>query len=97
MNQNIYEVHVEWDEDKNRINIEKHGISFETAALVFADENCQELYDEDHSIDEDRYIAIGLVEEVLFVVHTVRNENIRLISARLATKTERNFYYDSIR
>ena len=80
---------IEWDDEKNEINKNKHGISFEAAALVFSDENYIELYDEDHSIDEDRYIAIGLVEDILFVVHTIRHEHIRLISARRATKEER--------
>ena len=89
-----YELSVEWDDHKNLLNIKKHGISFETAALVFADEHYVELYDEDHSEDEDRYIAIGMVEDLLFVVHTVRDETIRLISARIATKQERRFYYD---
>ena len=84
----------EWDEEKNRINKEKHGISFETAAFVFDDENYIEMYDFEHSIDEDRYIAIGQVGDVLFVVFTERKENIRLISARLATKAERRLYYD---
>ena len=88
---------VEWDTDKNEINKKKHGISFEAAALVFADEHYLELYDDEHSIDEDRYIAIGSVEDILFVVHTMRNENVRMISARLATKQERRFYYDSKR
>ena len=97
MEKSIKNIHVEWDESKAEKNLIKHGISFETAALVFADSNYIELYDEDHSIDEDRYIAIGMVEDVLFVVHTIRNENIRLISARYATKVERSFYYDNIR
>ncbi len=88
---------VEWDDVKNEINKTKHGVSFEAAALVFADEHCLELYDDEHSTDEDRYIAIGVVEDVLFVVHTMRNENVRMISARLATKQERRFYYDSQR
>ena len=86
---------IEWDEDKNEIHKKKHGISFESAALVFADECCIELYDDEHSADEDRYIAIGVVEDVLFVVHAMRDENVRMISARLATKQERRFYYDS--
>lgn len=84
----------EWDEEKNRINKRKHGISFETAAFVFDDENYIEMYDFEHSIDEDRYIAIGRVGDVLFVVFTERKENIRLISARLATEPERRLYYD---
>ena len=84
----------EWDQEKNLINKKKHGISFETAAYVFYDEQYIEMFDFEHSIDEDRYIAIGKVEDVLFVVLTERKENIRLISARLATEAERRLYYD---
>ena len=84
----------EWDVQKNELNKAKHGISFETAAFVFSDENHIEMYDFEHSLDEDRYIAIGLVGEVLFVVFTERRQNIRLISARLATEKERRLYYD---
>ena len=84
----------EWDEEKNLLNQKKHKVSFETAAYVFEDENYIEMYDFEHSIDEDRYIAIGCVEDVLFVVFTERKERIRLISARLATEPERRLYYD---
>ena len=84
----------EWDEDKNAINKEKHKISFETAAYVFSDPSYLEIYDYLHSINEDRYIAIGKVGEVLFVVFTERKNNIRIISARLATDSERRLYYD---
>ena len=82
----------EWDQGKNLINQKKHKISFETAAYVFQDENYIEMYDFEHSTEEDRYIAIGCVGEVLFVVFTERKENIRLISARLATESERRLY-----
>lgn len=85
----------EWDYEKNLTNKRKHGISFETATKVFNDPYYIEVFDSEHSSEEDRYIAIGLVEEVLFVVFTERRENIRLISARLATEEERRFYYDS--
>ena len=84
----------EWDEEKDRLNREKHGVSFETAAYVFQDESYIEMYDFEHSIDEDRYIAIGMVGDVLFVVFTERGEAVRLISARLATARERRLYYD---
>ena len=84
----------EWDEEKNLANQKKHGISFETAAYVFADEHHIEMYDFEHSTYEDRYIAIGCVEDVLFVVFAERKESIRLISARLATESERGLYYD---
>ena len=83
----------EWDEDKAMINRQKHGISFETAALVFEDEDRVEIFDEGHSIDEDRYITIGMAGEILFGVYTERKEAIRLISARLSNARERSLYY----
>ena len=86
----------EWDEEKAKVNLKKHGILFETAAKVFLDENRIEIYDEVHSVDEDRYITIGLAGEVLFVVYTERHLRIRLISARLATARERKMYYGNI-
>ncbi len=91
----IYDYIVEWDDAKNEININKHGISFETAAYIFNDENRIEFFDEEHSKDEDRYYTIGKVEDVLFVVYTERGSAIRLISARYATKREEDIYYGS--
>lgn len=82
----------EWDEEKEKRNIQKHGISFETASLVFNDEHRLEYYDREHSIDEDRYITIGIVHKILVVVYTQRCERYRIISARLATASERRFY-----
>lgn len=84
----------EWDENKNSINKEKHKISFETAAHVFDDPYYIEMYDFEHSIEENRYIALGMVGDVLFVVFTEKKDTIRLISARLATSAERGIYYD---
>ncbi len=84
----------EWDELKNQINKRKHKISFETASLVFCDENRIEKYDEKHSkINEDRYITIGKVRDILCVVFTEREDDIRIISARLANKKEKEIYY----
>ena len=80
----------EWDDEKNEINKRKHGISFEVALYVFADENRLE---EKHSDEEDRYISIGFVNGVLVVVHTDRENAIRIISARPADKRERRKYY----
>ena len=80
---------VEWDDNKNRINIQKHGISFATAALVFADEERIEYYDKLHSQKEDRYVVLGCVQGILYVVYTMWGEAARLISARMATPTER--------
>ena len=93
MKTSIGETLVEWDDKKNLINIRKHGISFETAALVFADEERIEYYDKLHSLDENRYVVLGCVQGVLYVVYTMRGEAARLISARLATSTERKIYY----
>lgn len=87
----------EWDEEKNRINKAKHGIDFGTAIHVFDDENRIEIYDVEHSVDEDRYDTIGLVHDVLFVVYTERRDCTRIISARLATERERRIYYGESR
>ena len=83
----------EWDETKAEINRKKHGVSFETAAKVFLDEDRIEICDEAHSLEEERFITIGRAGDILFVVYTVRTPRIRLISARLATPKERRLYY----
>ena len=84
----------EWDDEKAALNFKKHGVRFENAAKVFCDENRIELYDAEHSADEDRYNTIGMVDNVLFVVYTERRNRVRLISARPANKKERSLYYD---
>ena len=89
----------EWDDFKERINIKKHGLDFSTAAHVFADEFRIEKYDEKHSQDEDRYIVIGEINgqvTIITVVYTPRDDGnvIRLISARCATKEEKEEYYN---
>lgn len=91
----------EWDNEKERINIVKHGIPFKIAELVFGDNNRIEIYDEAHStINEERYITIGEIDEVTLlvnVVYTMRGDGcdvIRLISARRATKKEKEMYYN---
>ena len=93
MKTTIAETIVEWDDNKNQINIRKHGISFETAALVFADEERIEYYDKLHSQDEDRYVVLGCVQGILYVVYTMRQDAARIISARMATPQERRIYY----
>lgn len=87
----------EWDSEKEKANIRKHGIDFTTAARVFGDSNRLELYDEAHSETEERYITIGAINGIMyvvFVVYTEREDAIRLISARKATPQERSLYYD---
>lgn len=87
----------EWDKKKNKINFIKHKISFETAMSVFKDKNRLEIYDALHSEIEDRYMTIGVINNVVYlvtVIYTERGEVIRLISARKATLEERKKYYD---
>lgn len=86
----------EWDENKNRINERKHGISFEEAKSVFFDEEALVIDDPDHSLEEDRFVIIGISSKanLLVVCHCCRASDtvIRIISARKATRTEREFY-----
>lgn len=84
---------VEWDDSKNELNEKKHGIDFSTAALVFTDNARLEFFDAKHSGEEDRYIVLGKVGRVLFVVYTERGDSTRIISARLATNAEEKIYY----
>ena len=86
----------EWDENKNKLNIKKHGISFEEARTVFYDDEALIISDESHSEDEERFVLIGFSHKfnLLVVCHCYRqNESIiRIISARKATKNERKEY-----
>lgn len=86
----------EWDENKNKINQSKHGISFEEACSVFDDNRALVIPDPDHSQDEERFVILGMSEllNLLVVCHCYRdNDNtIRIISARKATKTEAGYY-----
>ncbi len=93
MNTTINTIVFEWDDEKNRINKRKHHVSFETAEKVFADEYRVEWFDEKHSDEEDRYITLGMVNDIVHVVYTERGVAIRLISARRADKDERRRYY----
>ena len=83
-----------WDSEKAEINRKKHGVSFETAARVFLDENYIDDYDEIHSDFEERIKIIGKIGEVLTVIYTERGDRNRIISARRANKKERNDYYE---
>jgi len=90
------ELKFEWDEKKAAINLRKHKVAFEDAVYVFQDENRIEFFDAEHSDDEDRYVAIGLVGTVLYVVFTERKDITRIISARKANSVERSYYYEGI-
>jgi len=82
----------EWDPAKAAANRKKHGVSFREATEVFArDASCLEIYDEAHSDEEDRFIAVGKSKRgVLVVVYSEpENEVLRIVSERMATRNER--------
>lgn len=92
-------LHFEWDENKNQVNQEKHGVSFEEAETVFYDENALLEYDEKHSSYEERFRILGCSRKgnVLLVVHCIRDEDsIRIISSRHATQNEKGSYERSL-
>jgi len=88
----------EWDSEKEKANISKHGIDFEQASYVFSDPFSLNKYDNGHSFAEDRWILLGksMKEVILVVVHTFRNDDniecVRIISARKATNNESRSY-----
>jgi uncharacterized DUF497 family protein len=86
----------EWDPRKAATNARKHGVSFEDAQTVFADELAKLIDDPDHSGDEDRFVLLGLSASLrlLVVVHAWRADGnvVRIISARKATREEQSQY-----
>ena len=84
----------EWDEKKEKSNYRKHGISFTEGESVFYDFYSLTIPDPDHSLAEQRFIDIGTSNKnrVLVVVYTERENRIRIISVRQATKAERQMY-----
>ncbi len=83
----------EWDADKNAANLEKHGISFEEASLIF-EGSVLSWVDDRFDYGEERFVSIGLIQGIVavVVVHTDRDGVSRLISARLANRSERRRY-----
>ena len=90
----------EWNEEKNQENRDKHGIWFEEAKTVFEDDLAKVFYDDEHSINEDRFLIIGKSStgNTLIVIHCFRKNDkvIRIISARKATKKEKKIYEERI-
>lgn len=86
----------EWDENKNQINKAKHGIDFDEAATVFFDEDAIMFDDPEHSMEEERFLMLGITkhENLCIVSHCYRGKDdiIRIISARKATKNETKTY-----
>ena len=94
------EITFAWDEKKNSININKHGVSFEEAKTVFFDSNARLIPDPEHSSSEERFILMGFSNKlnILLVVHSFNKEKeIRIISVRKATKNERKQYEDYLK
>ena len=83
-----------WDPEKARRNLSKHGVSFEEAAMAFADPLSITRFDPDHSEDEDRFLLLGATHagRLVVVAHTDRDDSIRIISARMASRSERRTY-----
>ena len=85
-----------WDEAKNKENQKKHGISFEEAKTVFYDDLAVEFFDAPHSKEEERFLMLGLSTSlrILMISHCIRGVDnvIRIISARKATKKEKQYY-----
>jgi uncharacterized DUF497 family protein len=88
----------EWDLRKARSNLAKHGVGFEEATTIFGDALSLTIPDPDHSLMEARYVTMGraFTGKLLVVVHTERGDNIRIISARRASRRERKFYEENI-
>lgn len=88
----------EWDPEKAKENLRKHGVSFEEGATVFHDSLAMTYRDPDHSDEEGREITVGhsTKQRVLFVSHTHRGERTRIISARKATRRERKQHEEGI-
>lgn len=84
----------EWDEEKATSNLEKHGISFQEASTVFMDTLSVTISDPRYSSGEQRFVTVGesIEREILVVVHSQRDTKIRIISAREATRKERQSY-----
>lgn len=90
----------EWDLAKARENARKHGVTFEEAATVFADDDAMIHDDVDHSDEEDRFIIVGMSarERALLTVYTIRRaDTVRIISSRGATRQERQVYEAQVR
>jgi hypothetical protein len=86
----------EWDPLKAASNLKKHGVLFTEAATVFRDSLSITVYDPDHSLDEDRFIIVGMshLSRLLLVAFAERKNRIRIISARKLTRSERRAYQE---
>ena len=84
----------EWDEEKSKGTLRKHGVSFDEAKTVFNDPFAMTISDPEHSSREDRYLDMGMSSQgrILMVWYTERGRNIRIIGSRKATRNQRREY-----
>jgi uncharacterized protein len=86
----------EWDASKAASNAKKHKVTFEMAKTVFYDDFAVQFFDEEHSVDEERFLLLGMSSDarLLLVCHCEREDGdvIRIISARKATESEARNY-----
>ena len=88
----------EWDPDKAIVDLEKHGISFDEASLAFFDPNAIELFDDLNSEDEIRFQLIGISRvRLLFVGYTLRDDRVRIVTARKANAKQKKYYNEQNR
>ena len=89
----------EWDVEKARDNDRKHGLTFREAMTAFGDERSLTIDDPSHSLEEDRFVLLGIsrLGRLLVVSFTERKDRIRIISSRVATWRERQVYEASIK
>ena len=87
-------IEFQWDKEKASQNLKKHEVLFEEATTAFYDPLSITIVDKEHSLEENRFILLGLSNQgrLLVISHSDRGDKIRLISARLATSKERKYY-----
>jgi hypothetical protein len=92
-----WDMKFEWDPEKARLNFRKHKVSFEEAATALSDPMAATGYDPDHSNGEERFVTFGVSERgrLLVVAHIEKDDALRIISARVASKGERKIYEEA--
>jgi uncharacterized DUF497 family protein len=92
-------VKVVWDRAKDLANQKKHGVSFQEASELLSGGEHLEIFDDSHSDDEDRFISIGPIRRglILFVWTERQDDQVRIISARWATRREQSLFRDHLR
>ena len=87
----------EWDPDKAILNARKHGVTFIEAVTAFDDPFGLTIEDPDHSLEENHFLHLGstITGKIVVVAHLIRGDNLRIVSARAATPTERRTYEEA--